>query len=487
MGFLNKFFGPKPPKYSSSDSLRDALVEAALSNKEKLLRDLLSTHRQLVDDHCEEWTKAPEVIRNDKAAIGRYVNGIVAIALALAELGEPKLLEKLKGGGDAGNPLTRWEGVMTQAQSLMGEWKYDEAHALLENHLIDSRELIGSGVERYRSITLGMISQCRFHRGDIESAVSPARTAVEICEKAGDLDGIHAYLHTLFEIRRYQGETEEAARLLDRLAEVSTRRGAGVQSQDWSRRAALVRAGEPLCRVLVVIDGRRYEVEHAPAVREQHVQFEFERNRLALGRSNALVQKGAAEGSNGRTEEALALFLQARCLDAFNPEPHYQAGVALMELGRSSEAVEELRTTEELAPGWFQCRSDLWLAEQLVLGSVHQDIWKVLRALQDAPATPEQKLSFAEIAISRCGDLAPLHLHHGEALAAIGRRDQAAAAFHKGIQVAKEPDIRTRLLVQLAQILPAGKERTAFLSEAVALKGNLVAAATAAYVLRFGA
>src|SRR5689334_19688584 len=159
MGFLDKFFGRKPAKELTSDELRNSLMQAAVAGNKGVMKYLVETYPQEIRQHCESWTKAPEAIRNDKAAITAFVDGMIAVAVALAQHGHPQLLAKLQGGGPEDNPLTRWEQVMTRAQGLMREWNYDEAHGILENQLIDSRELIGTGPERYRSITLGLISQ----------------------------------------------------------------------------------------------------------------------------------------------------------------------------------------------------------------------------------------------------------------------------------------------------------------------------------------
>ena len=487
MGLFDKIFGPKLPDITTSEQLREALIDAALTQNQKVLQGLFSRHRRGLLQNCGEWTKAPESIRNNKAAITRYADGVIAVAIALANLGEPALLEKLQGGGPEQNPMTRWQGILSQAKGLVDEWKYDQAHSLLENHLLDSRELIGTGVDRFRSITLGMIGQCHFHRGEVESSLGPVQAALQICEQSGDLEGVVAYLHSLTDIRRYLGQSVEAAALMDRLAELNTRMGNSADSHIWAGRAAVVRAGEPLCRVLVVVEGRGYEVENAPVGGDMHVTFIFERNRLSLGRSNALVNKGAELGSTGRTEEALAMFRQAAPLDPFNPEPHYQAGVGLLELGRAADAADEFRTTEELAPGWFQCRSDLWLAQQIAAEALGPEVFTVLRALQDGPGTPQQKAPIAEKAVSRFEHVAPFHLQQGIVQSALGNSDRALRAFRKGLEVAQEPDVRTRLLTQLAGVLPAGAERTAILKEAVSVKGNLVASATAAFLLRCGA
>ncbi len=484
MGFFDNLFGRRPAKPLTSDELRESLITAALEGNKGVMRFLFETYPRDIEEHCEGWTKVPQSVRSDRAALERYTKGLIAAAVALAELGQLKLLERLKGGGPEDNPLTRWEQVMTRAQSLMREWKYEEADRLLENQLIDSRELIGTGPERYRSITLGLISQCRFHRGEVEASLAPAQTALQICEKSGDLEGVVAYVNTLVDIRRYLGQTVESAGLMDRLAEVHTQMGNPAEAGHWTRRASLVRSGEPLCRVLIVVGDRAYEVEDAPLA--EHITFTFERNRLTLGRSEALMKKGREHGSAGRTEEALSLFREAGPLDPYNPEPHYQAGVALMSLGQAADAAEEFQATEELAPGWFHCRADLWLARQIALGDLPPEVFVVLRALEDAPGTPEQKLSIAGQAVEKFADVAPFHLQHGMALGDTGRSDLAIAAFRKGVRIAREPDIRTRLLTQLAGALSPGPERTSSLKEAAELRGNLVAAATAAYMLRHG-
>jgi tetratricopeptide (TPR) repeat protein len=191
------------------------------------------------------------------------------------------------------------------------------------------------------------------------------------------------------------------------------------------------------------------------------------------------------EGSRGNAESALRLFREAASVDPFDPAPHYQAGVAQMILERAADAAEEFRATEERAPGWFQCRSDLWLAEQIATGTLPYAVSSALRALEEGGQTPPDRLRLAELAVSKCG-LAPFHHQHGRALQALDRLPEAAMTIRQGLRVAQEPDIRTRLLVDLAGVLPAGPERKALLQEAAALQGNLVAAAQAAFLERCG-
>jgi len=486
MGLFDRIFGPKPRTFSTPDQLRDALLEAAISGNPKALPKLLETHRAEIDRHCEEWVKPPESIRQDPAAIDRYVNGLIAVAIALGNGGRPRLLEKLTGGGPEGNPFKKWEEAFNGARVRMSEGDFDGARTMLENGLLDTRNLMGSGVERYRSISFGMISQCRFHVGQMDPALTAARNALEICEKIGDVEGIHAYLQTLLEVRRYQGDAGGSAALLDRLAELSGRMKRPEEARRWARLAVIVRGGEPLCRIVVRIEDRVYEEDEAPSAPDRKIVFEFRRNRLSLGRSDRLVEAGKDAGSKGDSERALAFFREAAAADPYDPDSHYQAGTALMILGLPDEAVEELEATEERAPGWFQCRSDLWLARQIEQGLLPPAIHELLRALQDSPATSKQKLELVGPALSKFPELAPLHHQQGLALRDSGQDARALDALRKGLSFAAEPDLRTRLMVDLAAGLDAGEERASLLKDAAALRGNLVAAATARYLLRCG-
>jgi hypothetical protein len=66
----------------------------------------------------------------------------------------------------------------------------------------------------------------------------------------------------------------------------------------------------------------------------------------------------------------------------------------------------------------------------------------------------------------------------------MGQKREAEAAYRGGLAGTGEPDIRTRLLVQLGNCIQAGPERDGLLRAAVELRGNLVASATAMVLLR---
>jgi predicted Zn-dependent protease len=139
---------------------------------------------------------------------------------------------------------------------------------------------------------------------------------------------------------------------------------------------------------------------------------------------------------------------------------------------------------EELAPGWFHCRADLWVAEQLVLGQLDASDFAALCLLEDGPAPPKEKVALAERLLSRRSGLPPARLHLGKNLARAGREADARTALRAGLSADADPDVRTRLLAELATLTEDAAERTQLYREAVALNGNLVAAASSALALR---
>ena len=146
---------------------------------------------------------------------------------------------------------------------------------------------------------------------------------------------------------------------------------------------------------------------------------------------------------------------------------------------RYAEAIDSYEASEERAPGWFHGRADLWLAHRLLLGTVEHPLFLALRHLEDGQGPPPDKLRLAEQVLAVNPDVPLLHLFRGKNLTALGRLEEAAAAYRSGLQRADEPNVRSALLTELGAILPPSAERTSVLRQAVELNGDLVAAAMA--------
>lgn len=483
MKWLDGLFGSVAPQIRDPEQLREALFRAAEQADRGQLERLCRKHRQRVLDHFPRWQKPPDALRGDASALGRYVQGLIAVAEVFNErLGCPDLMARLTGTEDS-NPLLRWQDALGEARQRMEELRYREARDLLAGLLPHVRPLRGTGADRYLPITLGYLGECHFQVHEPEQALPYLEEALHLCEANRDSEGVIAYLGNLYEVRRYLGHPEAAAADVERLASALAGEGREAEARRWRRQAQIVRAGEPLNRVVAMLNGVRCEVDEIEAPRGRRVQFVFERNRLTLRPAEELTRRGAELGSQGKYDEALDLFREAAQADPFDPQGRYQEGYTLLHLRRYADAVASYRATEALAPGWFHCRSDLWLAQQLADGDLGHDTGVAALMLGDSPLPPEPRAHLAEQILSCAPELPHACLELGKNLAQLGRRAEAQDAYRRGLARAEEPDIRTRLLVELGALVEDRRQRTTLLWQAKQLNGNLVAAAMAAVLL----
>lgn len=461
-------------------SLRELVFDAVASGDLARVEAVCREHREAILDEFPRWQTVPPEIRGVPQAMQRYANGLITTARMFAErLDSPVLLAKLQGNPED-NPLVRWESELDRARNEMHALRYPEATRRLEVLLEQTKTLEGTGPERLRPLTLGFLADCYFQERRPEDSVPLLHDALGRSRAIGDRDGVVAYLGNLYEVHRYLGQPAEAARFADELADVFAAAGKQPDAQRYRRLAAIARAGAPKNRVVAVLeDDSRVELDDLPKPPNGRIRFVFERDRLTLRPAGVLVQLGREAGTAGNNEEALALFRRAAAADPLDPDPRYQEAFTLVLLRRYEEAVAAYDATEELAPGWFHCRADRWLANELAARRLPHGTFQALYTLQDGPHSPAQKLELADDALAATPHVAALHFHRGRALGALGRVPDALDAFRAGLAAEPEPDIRTRLLVALAVGLAPGDERTALLDEAVRIGGNLIAAASA--------
>jgi tetratricopeptide (TPR) repeat protein len=479
------WFTRERPQPSSPDELRDELFGAVNEGDAKRLRELVTAQSAAISQHFPAWKKVPEAVRADRERLNRYAGGLIGLAQFCAENGDPSLLALLQGPA-ADNPLTRWQNVIRAAQQLLAAGRHAQAEAPLRELLAATQGQSGSGPDRYRPITLGLLGQCRFHQAAADEAAPLFEEALAICRRTADLEGQIAYVNSLHETHRWLGHDREAIALAGELADLRARAGDRDGVRRARRRAERMSAGEPLLRVVVEIAGQTLELDELPAQPPAgRVQFQFERNRISLGGVSALVHEGRQRGEAGDQAGALAAFQAAARMDPSDPEPTYLAGLALLDLGRYGEAVHSYDTTEQLAPGWFHCRADRWLAAELAAGRVSPDTYRAVRAIEDGGAAPEEKARLVAAALAVAPDLPVLYLLRAEALARTEAGAAAAVVAREGLARNPDPDVHTRLLATLAQVA-APAERRALLEQAIALDGNRIAAAMARLMLRAG-
>ncbi|MFY0536810.1 tetratricopeptide repeat protein [Nannocystis pusilla] len=392
MGFFDRLFGKRSAGIDDPEQLRLQLFDAAAHGDLSRLAKLCRAHRQAVVGQFPTWQKVPEHLRSDPAAMQSHVQALVAIAQVFAqELGDASLFQRLMGT-PRDNPLLRWQEALRQAEELTGALDFAGARDLLTRVLPEVEGLRGSGVEALLPITLGRIGECHFELGEAEQALPYMQQALALCEQAGDVEGVQIYLGNLFEAHRWLEQREPAAACAP--AGRACRRSGGAASAPAPGRAG--RRREPRNRVLAVIDGAPHELDELRSLAAGQVRFVFERDRITLRRATAATEAGEACGGEGEYAEALAHFERAAAADRHDPHCRYQAAFTLLHLRRYAEAEAAYAEVEGLAPGWFHCRSDRWLAGQLAAGAVAHEIFLVAHALQDGPMAPEEKLDLSE-------------------------------------------------------------------------------------------
>lgn len=469
--------------------LRELLFAAIESGDMPQLEELCRRHRAAIVDAFPTWQTVPVALREDPALLQHYANGLIAVARVFAErLGDDSLLVRL-GSGD--NPLAKWDAELQAASEDMEQLRYAEAGRRLERVLDETNALRGTGADQLRPITLGFLGECMFQEGNADAALPFYELALEAVRAIGDASGIAAYLDSLYEVNRYLGRGTAAARYAFELATLMAMAGRNDEARRLQRRGELARAGEPKNRVIATLEnGTTLELDDCSGEvmksSGSRIRFSFQRDRISLRKASALVEAGEKLGAEGQLEDALVKFREAAQLDPQFAHARYQEGFTLCVLRRYEEAVVAYAATEELAPGWFHCRADLWIAQQLAAGKVDHETFEALRELEDAPGSPDAKLALADRAIAKAPHVPGLYLERGRQLARLGRSDDARTALRDGLAREPDRDIRTRLLVQLAILVEDTAERTKLFEEAARIDGNLVAAATARLALRQG-
>ncbi len=399
-----------PMPSPDSDSLRDMLIAAVSARDNKLVHTLVNANREAIATYFPDWQKVPEPIRNNGGAMQRYATTLINLAEIFRDhFGDVRLAQMLAGpdaGGGTNTIQAQWEQGLAQADALVKEDNFDAARDLLTQIVNALRDVPGDGPVPFHAVTHGRLAHVLFSKGEVEPAAEHMRQALQLSEARAEEQGIAAGLRGMYEICRYQGKFAEAADYGDRLSAELAKLGKTDDAQFWTRQSARVRAGEPLCRVVFFVNDQQWEVEDVPRINEGRLRYGFVRNRPPLTLCEILVQRGMAAGSQAKFDEAMGHFAQAAKVDPHDPSAHYQSAVTLMHLQRPADAVVEYDITERLAPGWFNCRSERWMAAEIAAGRVEPPTFFILRTeeMPDASATWDQKLSLVDQAICAWGN-----------------------------------------------------------------------------------
>ncbi len=467
------------------EELRSRLFAAYAAKDGAGLAALCRAHADVIAAHFAEWKDHTSEATGSRQVLERQVETLAAIAAFFQRvLGRPELQRVLVPPGQA-EPPSSWRATLKHARALMEELDFDRAAGMIGDFLIDIRDFRGSAVGNYVAAANSLLGQCDFLRGRVREAEAPLVLAARICEEAGQPANLRANLETLFEVYRYLGRGEQAAGLAERIAGLCARLGETRQGEYWGEQAVILRAGEPLNRVVVRLGDRYLELDRAFPEAGEDVELVYRRNRLTLRSAQMLVDEGERRAAAGDLEGALGRFRAAAAIDAFDPHARYLAAITLSYLERAAEALQSYRDTERLAPGWFNARAYLELSLGMVRGEVDPALFRLFtQMLADAPSDPAERLATAGQLLEAYPDLAIAHLGRGASFARLERRVEAAAAYRRGLACAKDDDMRTRLHLAMGIVTADPEERRALLQRAADLEGNPMASAMATLALR---
>lgn len=466
-------FSRKKPPLLDPVELRDRLLAAAASGSRKL-RAECKMYKDQVARQLDVISQMPDNIPRDDGSIDQHVERLIAIAQCLAiECSAPELWNKLSGVSDD-NPFVKWNRWFNELPDRMQRLEYeallDEAQEFIEK----AKTLRGSAARLQEAILFGRLGELQFHSGRVSDSIEPFQTAHRLCAERNDVEGQIAYLNNLLEAHCYLDDGQAIAAAEELL---DLKRQNGLPTGDVEKRLKLLRIGVPLCRVTCVRDGNEVELDEITDIGEGSYQFQFRRNRLSLHKTTTLTAQGNQFASAGKHSDALEKYHEASEVDPHDPDPVYQSGMCLLELGAFGKGREAFEEVGRLAPGWFRCRSDRWFAEGLESGAISEEEFRLIRALDDGGLPPAQATSLVKQAVERFPEFAPLYLFLGNY--SRNERD-AIAAYRKGLELVDEPDLESRLLCALAGRISAdAPERRQLVERAVSLNGSLVAVATA--------
>ena len=234
----------------------------------------------------------------------------------------------------------------------------------------------------------------------------------------------------------YLGDSAAAVSTGEELIQVCE--SIGQNSQHFQEQVQRIREGEPLCRIVCDRDEEEWELDQLPALSEGRYEFQFRRNRMSLQKAIVLVQQGNRIASDGQLADALEKYQEASEVDPYDPDPWYQRGMCLLELGTYAQAKEAFEEVERLAPGWFRCRSDFWLAKSLEEGLVSDEEFRLLRALEDGGLDPEEGIQVAQKAVESYPHFAPFYLSLGDYQHRQNQTEKAFAFYRKGLELVEE-------------------------------------------------
>jgi tetratricopeptide (TPR) repeat protein len=484
LDFLNKKSIAKPNNVES-DELRQEIFESIDRNNMVEFEILCQENEAHIIKAFPEWKKAPESVRADKEQMKKYAYCLMVIASYFQKQRNRGELMTMLTGIDDSEYSRKWQDSLGQCRALMQQFKFDEALPMLEQCLELASGVSGAGVDKFLPLTLGFLGECYFHCANTEKASEYINKALECTTMQGDTEASLAYMSNLYEVNRYAGDSAKAAEIAEAIASKEYDRGELVLASNWRHQARAVAAGEPLHRMTLRVGDEFFEMNEIPVVSGEPVEFIYVRNRIELVRCSAKCHEARQLAQNGKFDECLAALEEAKAFDKYSGQPYYLSAAIKLAGRYYIKAVEDFQKVEELCPGYETSRSDLWLAQQLHENKMAHDATLVVFEATNEATPIDERIKKCEEMIAKYPNYGEAYFQLGKLLISHKRSDKALEAFEKGIEVAEDEDVKSRLLRDAVIIMDNMDTKRKYLELAITLpKGNILAQAMCHYLLR---
>lgn len=489
--FLNKKAAPKVKETASAavmsiDDLKKQVFDAIDRNHLVEFENLCVENEAQIIRAFGDWRKPPQEVSIDKEAMRKYAYCLMVIASYFQKQRNRGELMTMLTGIDDSEQSRQWQQQLGQCQMLMQQQlKFSEALPLLEQCLDLSDGVSGAGVDKFLPLTLGYIGECYFQLGDMDRAAEYVERALKCTTMQGDHESTVAYLSNLYEINRYRGAYDRAAENAQAIIDRVYERSELVAASNWRHNLKAVSGPEPLYRLLLKIGEELFELDEIPKVNGERVEFIFVRNRIELVLCSQKCFEGREQAEKAEYDAALSSFEEAARLDQYSPHPFYMSGNIKLVQKRYAEAIEDLQKVEELCPGFETSRADLWLARMLKDNKMEQDACLSVFQTNNESIPIEERIQLCRDQIKKYPNFGEAYWRLGKMLANSEKGAEALESFKQGIDIAEEPDVRSRLLRDIAILSSDEAAKRKYFEEAIAVKnGNCLAHGMSVYMLR---
>lgn len=92
-------------------------------------------------------------------------------------------------------------------------------------------------------------------------AIAATEIAMANSTESGDDEGTVSLYINLYEIYRYTSENQKAVKACEEIAALFAKIGDEKSKVNYEKQCEVLKKGEPLCRVIAVLDGVNHEVD----------------------------------------------------------------------------------------------------------------------------------------------------------------------------------------------------------------------------------